>query len=82
MGRKPCCDKQAVKKGPWSPEEDKILIDYINKNGHGTWSTLPKNAGIFKFQSIFIPRLALCLLVLTLCKEFSVLESCSRGLIH
>ncbi|KAI3964373.1 hypothetical protein MKX01_024990 [Papaver californicum] len=46
MGRAPCCDKQGVKKGPWSPEEDEILVNYINKNGHGSWRTLPQLADI------------------------------------
>ncbi|RVW81205.1 Transcription factor MYB41 [Vitis vinifera] len=44
MGRTPCCDKRGLKKGPWTPEEDQILVDYINKNGHGSWRSLPKNA--------------------------------------
>lgn len=35
-----------LKKGPWTPEEDQKLIDYIHKHGHGKWRTLPKNAGI------------------------------------
>ncbi|XP_042479111.1 transcription factor MYB41-like [Macadamia integrifolia] len=46
MGRAPCCDKSGLKKGPWTPEEDQKLIDYIQKNGHGSWRTLPKNAGL------------------------------------
>ncbi|KAF9611503.1 hypothetical protein IFM89_032549 [Coptis chinensis] len=46
MGRAPCCDKSGMKKGPWTPEEDKKLIDYIQKHGHGSWRTLPKNAGL------------------------------------
>lgn len=46
MGRSPCCVKEEVKKGTWTPEEDKILVDYINKNGHGTWRSLPKLAGL------------------------------------
>ncbi|KAL2932176.1 hypothetical protein RDABS01_037586 [Bienertia sinuspersici] len=29
MGRAPCCDKNGLKKGPWTPEEDQKLIDYI-----------------------------------------------------
>lgn len=45
MGRAPCCDKNGLKKGPWTPEEDQKLIDYIQKHGHGSWRTLPKNAG-------------------------------------
>ncbi|KAI3456352.1 hypothetical protein Pfo_013015 [Paulownia fortunei] len=46
MGRAPCCDKNGLKKGPWTPEEDQKLIDYIQKNGYGNWRTLPKNAGL------------------------------------
>lgn len=49
MGRAPCCDKNGLKKGPWTPEEDQKLVDYIRKNGYGNWRTLPKNAGIFAY---------------------------------
>ncbi|URD81414.1 Myb-like DNA-binding domain [Musa troglodytarum] len=47
MGRAPCCDKANVKKGPWSPEEDKQLKEYIEKHGTGgNWITLPRKAGL------------------------------------
>lgn len=46
MGRSPCCDENGLKKGPWTPEEDQILVDYIDKHGHGSWRALPKLAGI------------------------------------
>nr|XP_043610103.1 transcription factor RAX2 [Erigeron canadensis] len=47
MGRSPCCDKAKVKKGPWSPEEDTKLKDYINLNGTGgNWIALPHKAGL------------------------------------
>ncbi|CAM8998248.1 unnamed protein product [Rhodiola kirilowii] len=46
MGRAPCCEKNGLKKGPWTTEEDQKLIDYIQKNGYGNWRTLPKNAGL------------------------------------
>jgi hypothetical protein len=46
MGRAPCCDRtKGLKKGPWTPEEDKLLVDYIQANGHGSWRLLPKLAG-------------------------------------
>lgn len=45
MGRAPCCEKMGLKKGPWSSEEDQILISYIQLNGHGNWRALPKLAG-------------------------------------
>ncbi|MFS7957307.1 putative transcription factor MYB-HB-like family [Helianthus anomalus] len=47
MGRAPCCDKANVKKGPWSPEEDEKLKDYIQIYGTGgNWITLPQKAGL------------------------------------
>ncbi|THU66972.1 hypothetical protein C4D60_Mb05t19790 [Musa balbisiana] len=46
MGRPPCCDEMVVKKGPWTPEEDKKLVEYIQRHGHGSWRNLPKNAGL------------------------------------
>ncbi|GLJ43290.1 hypothetical protein SUGI_0898950 [Cryptomeria japonica] len=47
MGRAPCCDKATVKKGPWSPEEDSKLKDYIEQHGTGgNWIALPKKVGL------------------------------------
>lgn len=46
MGRSPCCDENGLKKGPWTPEEDRKLVDYIEKHGHGSWRALPKLAGL------------------------------------
>ncbi|GLT79618.1 hypothetical protein SLA2020_511010 [Shorea laevis] len=48
MGRTPCCDKKGLKKGPWGPEEDEILVNYIKKNGLGSWRSLPKLAGLLR----------------------------------
>ncbi|KAI4300322.1 hypothetical protein L6164_033713 [Bauhinia variegata] len=47
MGRAPCCDKANVKRGPWSPEEDAKLKDYIENQGTGgNWIALPQKAGL------------------------------------
>ncbi|KAE8712851.1 Protein ODORANT1 [Hibiscus syriacus] len=46
MGRKPCCDKLGVKKGPWTVEEDKKLIDFILTNGQCCWRAVPKLSGL------------------------------------
>uniref|UniRef100_A0A7N0VH92 Uncharacterized protein n=1 Tax=Kalanchoe fedtschenkoi TaxID=63787 RepID=A0A7N0VH92_KALFE len=47
MGRAPCCDKDSVKRGPWSPEEDAKLKDYIEKHGTGgNWIALPHKIGL------------------------------------
>ncbi|KAJ9185618.1 hypothetical protein P3X46_005227 [Hevea brasiliensis] len=47
MGKSsPFEDENGLKKGPWTPEEDKKLIDYIQNHGHGSWRALPKLAGL------------------------------------
>ncbi|KAJ8554176.1 hypothetical protein K7X08_024854 [Anisodus acutangulus] len=39
-------DMSGLKKGPWTPEEDQKLVEYIHNNGHGNWRALPKLAGL------------------------------------
>ncbi|KAJ1421041.1 SANT/Myb domain [Sesbania bispinosa] len=47
MGRAPCCDKSNVKRGPWSPQEDATLKNYLEKHGTGgNWIALPQKAGL------------------------------------
>ncbi|GMI79758.1 MYB-like 102, A. THALIANA MYB 4 [Hibiscus trionum] len=46
MGRTPCCDKNGLKKGPWTPEEDVKLSNYVQIHGAGNWRILPKKAGL------------------------------------
>ncbi|KAL5711824.1 hypothetical protein ACHQM5_014062 [Ranunculus cassubicifolius] len=48
MGRAPCCEKMGLKRGPWTPEEDKVLIHFIQNYGHGNWRALPKQAGLLR----------------------------------
>ncbi|KAF5763022.1 putative transcription factor MYB-HB-like family [Helianthus annuus] len=48
MGRAPCCEKTSVKKGPWSHQEDRILMDYVTLHGHPNWRVLPKLAGLMR----------------------------------
>ncbi|PIA36427.1 hypothetical protein AQUCO_03400364v1 [Aquilegia coerulea] len=48
MGRAPCCEKMGLKRGPWTPEEDHLLVSYIQENGHGNWRALPKLAGLLR----------------------------------
>ncbi|XP_043723726.1 MYB-like transcription factor EOBI [Telopea speciosissima] len=35
-----------VRKGPWTMEEDLILINYIANHGEGVWNTLARSAGL------------------------------------
>ncbi|XP_039046495.1 transcription factor MYB41-like [Hibiscus syriacus] len=46
MGRTPCCDKTGLKKGPWTPEEDLKLTNYVQIHGPSNWRSLPKKAGL------------------------------------
>nr|QQY00481.1 transcription factor MYB4 [Amana edulis] len=48
MVRAPCCEKMGLKRGPWTPEEDEILVAYIQSYGHGNWRALPKQAGLLR----------------------------------
>lgn len=47
MGHR-CCSKQKVKRGLWSPEEDERLLKHITEHGHGSWSSVPKLAGLLR----------------------------------
>ncbi|KAF5759875.1 putative transcription factor MYB-related family [Helianthus annuus] len=48
MGRAPCCEKEGLKRGRWTSEEDETLIKYIQAHGEGSWRSLPKNAGLLR----------------------------------
>ncbi|CAM8964905.1 unnamed protein product [Rhodiola kirilowii] len=48
MGRKPCCDKVGLKRGPWTIEEDHKLMNFIITNGIHCWRTVPKLAGLLR----------------------------------
>ncbi|WOL01054.1 hypothetical protein Cni_G09767 [Canna indica] len=48
MGRPPCHDKDGMKKGPWTPEEDIILVSYIQEHGPGNWKAVPTKTGLMR----------------------------------
>ncbi|KAK6919474.1 SANT/Myb domain [Dillenia turbinata] len=45
MVRTPC-EKNGLRKGTWTQEEDEKLIAYIKRYGHWNWRQLPKYAGL------------------------------------
>lgn len=49
-----------MKRGPWTPEEDEALVQYINKNGPGSWRALPKLAGELSAKRFFTINLFAC----------------------
>lgn len=65
MVRAPCCDKMGLKKGPWTPEEDQLLISHVQQNGHANWRALPKQAGYCVADKFFFYFLVL------LCNAFT-----------
>lgn len=58
MGRTPCCEKEGLRRGRWTAEEDDKLKKYIEANGEGSWRSLPKNAGEIDFDFEFFVRLS------------------------
>ncbi|KAG8091981.1 hypothetical protein GUJ93_ZPchr0012g21766 [Zizania palustris] len=48
MGRAPCCEKEGLRRGAWSSEEDERLVEYIRRHGHPNWRALPKQAGLLR----------------------------------
>ncbi|CAN6196171.1 unnamed protein product [Urochloa humidicola] len=36
----------AVRKGPWTLEEDIVLVGYISQHGEGSWDSLVRAAGL------------------------------------
>lgn len=37
--------EQGWRKGPWTPKEDKLLLEYVNQYGDGRWSSVSKCTG-------------------------------------
>ncbi|XP_048558616.1 MYB-like transcription factor EOBI [Triticum urartu] len=40
------CAEPAVRKGPWTMEEDLVLANYVAANGEGAWNSLARAAGL------------------------------------
>nr|URY19018.1 MYB protein [Zanthoxylum bungeanum] len=38
--------EQGWRKGLWIPEEDKLLTEFVNLHGEGTWSSVARSAGL------------------------------------
>eukprot|EP00249_Psilotum_nudum_P029667 c4081_g1_i1 orf=3-242(-) len=50
MGWAPSCSTGVWRKGPWSPDEDALLINYIEANGmrNYCWRSIPRLAGLMR----------------------------------
>jgi hypothetical protein len=38
-------DEGDLRRGPWTVEEDVLLVNYIAKHGEGRWNSLARSAG-------------------------------------
>ncbi|XP_057856136.1 myb-related protein 330 [Cryptomeria japonica] len=48
MGRIPCSRQVKLNRGPWTPEEDLCLTNYVQAHGEGRWRSLSKKAGLLR----------------------------------
>ncbi|RZS27062.1 hypothetical protein BHM03_00060492 [Ensete ventricosum] len=70
MSTPTCSEEVGVKKGPWTPEEDIILVSYIQEHGPGNWRAVPANTGdlgcfiVFIQSSLVQPLTCSCVLCL------------------
>lgn len=44
-------EEMGMRRGPWSMEEDFVLVNYITKHGEGRWNSLARCAGMIQFQN-------------------------------
>lgn len=45
-----------LRRGPWTVEEDLILINYVANNGEGRWNALARCAGSQQFPALCLIR--------------------------
>ncbi|CAN4103399.1 unnamed protein product [Withania somnifera] len=48
MVRTPIVDKNGIRRGAWSEDEDNKLRAYVERFGHANWQLLPKYAGLMR----------------------------------
>ncbi|CDP10791.1 unnamed protein product [Coffea canephora] len=40
--------RHIMKKGPWTANEDALLMEYVRKNGEGNWNAVQRNSGLMR----------------------------------
>ncbi|KAK7278152.1 hypothetical protein RJT34_23177 [Clitoria ternatea] len=43
-------NEMGIRKGPWTIDEDTILVNYIAAYGEGHWNSVARSAGIYASQ--------------------------------
>lgn len=39
-------EEGSLKKGPWTAEEDAVLVEYVRRHGEGNWNAVQKHSGL------------------------------------
>lgn len=48
-------EEKEWRKGPWTPEEDKLLSEYVKVHGEGRWTSVATGSRKNIFSSFFFP---------------------------
>lgn len=73
-------EESELRRGPWTLEEDSLLIHYIARHGEGRWNMLAKSAGTYSFKINGITSLSLfyfCVLIFS--SNFSGLKRTGKS---
>ena len=46
--------EEGWRKGPWTPAEDKLLMDYVALHGEGRWSSVAGFSGMIHVYLVYI----------------------------
>jgi myb proto-oncogene protein len=72
-------DKSGLKRGAWSPAEDNLLREYVQKYGHWNWRELPKFAGMKMNFLFFIFFFFLMKISKLICFSLTGLPRCGKS---
>jgi hypothetical protein len=62
-----CAEAATVRKGPWTLEEDLVLVSYITEHGEGAWDNLARAAGTDRSIAFFFFCSLACVLACGCC---------------
>lgn len=48
--------EEGWRKGPWTAEEDRLLIEYVRLHGEGRWNSVARLAGIYHIYLLHVPH--------------------------
>jgi len=54
MGWSVIIEEEGWRKGPWTSEEDRLLIQYVKFHGEGRWNSVARLAGPYQTLMILL----------------------------